>query len=78
MKKRLSMPFLITLVGVGIYALGTAWASQTGYYNPDPTQRDANIGAGLIALAGIGIGVTGLLWLAVAIIKEAVFRLKSS
>lgn len=78
MKKKLVLPLLITLIGVGIYMLGATWVNQTGYYNPDPAKRDANIGAGLIAFAGIGIGAIGLLWLTVAVITSIFSRSKSS
>lgn len=77
MKKKVAIPLVVALIGTGIYVLGAAWASQSGYYNSDPAKRDANIGAGLIAFVGIGIGAAGLLWLAVAVVKSIILRSKS-
>ncbi|MBI2588749.1 hypothetical protein HYW35_00860 [Candidatus Saccharibacteria bacterium] len=74
MKKKLTLPMLTILIGAAIYVFASMWANQTGYYNPDPAKRDANIGAGLIALVGMPISIFGCIWLVIELVKLGLSR----
>lgn len=71
--KNFTVSLAIMLIGGAIFVCAGLWGAQTGYDHPNPSRRDANIGAGLLAFFGFQMAVAGLV---VLIVQLAAMRRK--
>lgn len=70
-RSNLVTPLVIMLIGAVMIGVGMVWGNQTGYYHPDPAKRDANIGAGLVALQGFVMILAGAIVLVIQLVSRS-------